>query len=127
MRRMRAVPAGLVLLGLLSPWAHIVAVSAHPASPVEGESSHHAAELGDAFHGHHHPEGETEHRHSLVAFDLVALRARTIERVAAPASMELMASAWAPLRCDAHNRGQKPADSGCGPPGVSFQKAILRV
>jgi hypothetical protein len=126
MRSFRVIPAGLALFGLLLPWAHIVAVSAHAASDHEGEP-HHAAELGDAFHGHHHPEGETDHRHSFVAFDLAALRARTIDRVGTSACTQPIARPWSSPLADAITRGRVLTGRGHGPPGVSFQMAILRV
>jgi hypothetical protein len=127
MRRLHALPAALALLGLLLPWAHFVAVSAHAASHDDAGSQHHAAELADAFHGHHHSEGETDHRHSLVAFDLAAQRAKSIDRVGAPACTQPIARPWSSPLADAITRGRGPADSGHGPPGVSFQMAILRV
>jgi hypothetical protein len=126
MRSFRMIPAGLALFGLLLPWAHIVAVSAHAASDHEGEP-HHAAELGDAFHGHHHPEGETDHRHSLVAFDLAAHRAKTIERVGAPSCTPTVAKPWASPLADVITHGRGLTDRGHGPPGTPLQKTILRV
>lgn len=127
MRRFRAIPAGLALFGLLLPWARVGAVAAHAASHHEDESQHLAAELDDAFHGHHHPEGETDHRHSLVAFDLVAHRAKVIDRVVAPSCAQPVAKPWAPLLADAITRARGLTDRGHGPPGPSFRKAILRV
>ena len=127
MRPLHAIPAALALLGLLLPWAHVVAVSAHAASRDDAGSQHHAAELADAFHGHHHSEGETDHRHSLMAFDLAAQRVKSIDRVGTPACTQPVARPWASPLADAITRGRRLTDSRHGPPGVPFQKAILRV
>ena len=127
MRRLRALPAILALLGLMFPWARLVVSSLHLA---EGHhdiaSSDHADGLQDAFHGHHHDDDATTHDHPLVRCDFSAQRSRTIESVVLPAALPAVSAMILPPRIAAHVRSWQIGAREHGPPGT-IAPAILRI
>jgi len=127
MRRLRALPAILALLGLMFPWARLVVTSLHLT---EG---HHdvpqiedAESLEEAFHGHHHDDDATTHDHPLVRCDFSAQRSRTIEGVLMPAALPAVSAMILPPRIPALVPSRHIGTREHGPPG-GLSPAILRI
>lgn len=127
MRRLRALPAILALLGLMFPWARLVVTSLHLA---EGHhdiaSNDHSAGLQDAFHGHHHDDDATTHDHPLVRCDFSAQRSRTIEHVALPATLPAVSAMVLPPRVPPLVLSRSIVTREHGPPG-DLSPTILRI
>ena len=133
MRRLRAIPATLALLGLMFPWARLVATSLHlaqghhdlaatePAAPEQA-----AATLEEAFHGHHHDDDATRHDHPLVGCDFSAQRSRVIEAVALPAAPPAIFVMFVPSRAPAPALSRNAGVRDHGPPRA-LSPAILRI
>ena len=132
MRRLRAIPATLALLGLMFPWARLVVTSLHlteghhdlaVSEPAATERT--AATLEEAFHGHHHEDDATRHNHPLVGCDFSAQRSRVIAGLPLPEALPAVFEATAPPRLPA-NLVRKIGTRDHGPPRV-LSSAILRI
>lgn len=134
MRRLRALPATLALLGLMFPWARLVVTSLHLAEdhhalPVSAPvaTEHAATTLEEAFHGHHHEDDATRHDHPLVGCDFSAQRSRVLEAVIAPPASSSVFVAMVPAPMPVHATSRNSGVRDHGPPGLWAQGAILRI
>lgn len=128
MRRAQAIPAVLALCGLLLPWVRVSGLSLHLADAHhEPADDPHTDEMEDAFHGHHHEEGEPGHQHSLIGCDLVAHRARFNESAGSLAGHH--AVAFPPILSTARavTRARGSVSNDHGPPGERASRSILRI
>lgn len=133
MRRLRASAATLALLGLMFPWARLVATSLHLAEghhdlavTEPAATEHAAATLEEAFHGHHHDDDATPHDHPLVTCDLSAQRSRTLENVALPAGLTALFALILPPRVPALVPWRSAGTREHGPPRA-LSGVILRI
>lgn len=132
MRRLRAIPATLALLGLMFPWARLVVTSLHLAeghhdlAVTEPAATEAAATLEEAFHGHHHDDDATGHDHPLVGCDFSAQRSRVSEAIALPATPPAIFAMLVPSRPPAHALSRNAGVRDHGPPRA-WSPAILRI
>lgn len=126
------MPATLALLGLMFPWARLVATSIHLAEDHHGVEAGEpaapgraAATLEEAFHGHHHDEGSTSHDHPLVSCDFSGQRSRAMDAVAQPEARPAIFPVNPPSRVSA-NLSRPVGTRGHGPPRA-LSPAILRI
>lgn len=127
MRRLRALPATLALLGLMFPWARLVVTSLHlTEGHHDAASNDHADGLEEAFHGHHHDDDATPHDHPLVRCDFSAQRSRTIEGVLLPATLPALSAMILPPHVPALVPSRHIGTRDHGPPGA-LSPAILRI
>ena len=127
MRRLPRTSALMALLGLLLPWARAVAVSAHVSRHHDSEAGQGVADLEESFHGHQHSQSDARHQHPLIGFDLVALRAKVIARVACPSSIQHVFALIDSASTAAVAGVRASVMSTHGPPGGRSQRAILRI